>query len=295
MAKSAFKLSAAFALSVSMLISCCSCSGDGATSDTIKKPVDTESQIENTESEQTDIDLTSNDVSDGSISENRNASDFEDHSFENGVCKDCKKKWNTCFYENLCKSCGVTPDGSYREIDVHVDDGSGPNTNMELVANAEGFMITYTTKVENDIQLSYTLRTHKDPFDDRSPIIFSIDFSLGTHFYTSTLHPDYPQIVLVTSYDCNPEDLLKAYETGDIFKGENPFIAYYEDDNDGRQFYAPDSRSNDMTLEEMFAGSTLITQEEFFSIYMEHYQQYLAYIDDVLSNLNLDLAGFGIQ
>ncbi|MBO4927502.1 MAG: hypothetical protein J5379_04540 [Clostridiales bacterium] len=296
MAKSAFKFSAVFVLCLSMLISCCSCSGDGSTSDTKKKPVETESQIENTENEQTDIDQTSNDVSDNSsVSEKNNASEFETHSFENGECIDCRKKWNTCLYENICQICHVTPDGSYQEIDVHVDDGSGPNTNMELVANAEGFMITYTTKEENDIQLSYTLRTHKDPFDDRSPIIFSIDFSLGTHFNTSAQHPDYPQIVLVTSYDCKPEELLKAYETGDIFKGENPFIAYYEDDNDGRLCFIPDSRSNDMTLEEMFAGSTLITQEEFFSIYMENYQLFLSYIDEVLSHLNLDLAGFGIQ
>lgn len=292
MVKKAFKVLTVFILSISMLISCCACSGDGSKEEPGNKPAKVETQA----SEQTDMNQTSNDVSnDSSTSEKNNSFSFEKHSFVNGVCTDCGKEWHTCLYENLCKACHVTPDGGYREIEVHVEDGSGPNTNMEVVANYEGFMITYTTKVVDDVQFSYTLRTHGDPFDESAPIIFSIDFSLHTHFGKLSEHPESEQITLLTSYDCKPEELLKAYETGDIFKGENPFRALYEDENNGRQFYSPDSRSNDMTLEQMFEGSTLITQEEFFSIYMDNYKQYLSYIDEVLANFGLDLAGFGIQ
>ena len=73
MVKKAFKVLTVFIMSISMLISCCACSGDGSKEETGNKPAKVETQA----SEQTDMNQTSNDVSnDSSTSEKNNSFSF---------------------------------------------------------------------------------------------------------------------------------------------------------------------------------------------------------------------------
>lgn len=275
MKRSVLRMSTALVMCIVMLVCYCSCSEDA------KQTAAGNGQTQSADRTDQSVDNAAGNAIDV---------EFEEHHFENGVCKDCSKDWQTCLYEAFCRYDHTSPNGQYVEINIEANGGD-----MELVSNGDGYMITYESKVENDMQLSYTLRTYKDPFEESSGYIFAADMSLRTHYNKLSSRPDSPQIVLVSTYEGNSEDLLKACETGDIFKGEEPFTAYFYTDNDGRKYYSPTSKSNDMTLEEMFEGSTLITQEDFNSIYLDNYKDFLTYIDSTLNSFNMSLSDIGIK
>lgn len=268
MRRSALRISTALLLSIAMLIACSSCSGDGKeTTGAVSEPEASE------------------------VSDSFNGIEFEEHDFDKGVCKDCGKDWQTCLYLDLCNYDHVAPGGSYVEINLPSDDG-----NVELVSNGKGFMLTYDSKIENDVQLSYTLRSYEDSFDDNGAMVYAVDMSLHTHYNKLVNYPDSPQITFVTTYECyDPQDIMKAYKTGDIFNNRNPFIAYYDTDDRDRKSYTPDSYDNDMTLEEMFEGSKLITREEFYSICLDNYKNFLGKIDSTLNNFKLSVSDIGID
>ncbi|MCR4670677.1 MAG: hypothetical protein K5643_05745 [Saccharofermentans sp.] len=295
MRRSALRTSMALALCIAMTVSCCSCMGGEETVLTTRpKPTEVSTSKESKDTtvqtgDQTKESTTTEDTSESSFDYG-----FPKHDFENGVCRECGKNWPTCFYENICQCYGIEPDGKYHEMNVHVNDGSGPNTNLEIWSNGEGFFINYESTVKNDTSYGYTLRAYKDSFDDEGNLTFAVDFSISTH-YNRLEDPKDPQIVLCTTYECKPEDLMKSYEDGTFFKGQEDFTVYYYTDSVNRKYYCPASHDNEMTLEEMFEGEDPITPEEFKSIYLGLYKTFLSYIDEDMVNFNLPLSGYGIK
>lgn len=295
MKKSLLRTTMSLGLGIAMLVSCCSCTAaENETSVTTEEPNVTEETTPVESDDQTEATSDVEEPSDNDASGGVNEYGFEKHDFDKGVCKDCGKDWPTLLYEGVCRFSGAEPNGEWRVGNYHVNDGSGPNTNLEIASKGEGFMITYESKVEDDTSYLYTLRVYQDPFEDEKTMVFAVDFAISTHYNRISDHPDYPQITLTTTYEGNPEDLMKVYESGEIFTGGDDFIAYY-DTGDDRKCYIPTSLDNDMTLEEMFEGEDPITPEEFKSIYLSKYKTFLSYIDEVMVNFNLPLSGYGIK
>ena len=126
-------------------------------------------------------------------------------------------------------------------------------------------------------------------------MLFDVDFAIDTHYGKVRDYPDMAQINLLTIYHGKPEDLMNAYSNGEIFSGDDVFSArYYESLGDAKYFFLGSS-GNDMTVEEMFAGSDCIDQEKFNAMYMANYKHFLDSINEVLAYYNMSLNDFGIK
>ncbi len=217
-----------------------------------------------------------------------------EHVFEDRVCTDCGKTWEECLYESICKETGKKPDGSYAVITVGVSNEIDTGAVVEISANPDGYLIIYDSPIKDDLKMSYTLRRYVDknyPEDS----FYAFDFSIETHFGKVPGYDDVGQILMGTTGKCDPDDYISECGSGEIFEDEEGLFAYYYRELGDRSYYSPDSNSNDMTLEEMFGDSEMITWEQFRDTYMENYGEYLDSIESILKYYGMSLNDLGIE
>lgn len=280
MKKSYVLKSAALFLSLTLMSVLCSCK----TSDDGKKiPDDETSEEETMESEE-----------ESSEAKPSSKEIMEEHVFEDRVCTDCGKTWEECLYESLCAETGKKPDGGYVEISVGASNEIDTGAVVEIAANPDGFLITYESPVKDDMQMSYTLRRYVDDYYPEDSF-YAFDFGISTHFGQVPEYDDMAQIVMATTGKCDPDDLISKCGSGEIFESEEGLYAYYYRELGDRSYYSENSKSNDMTLEEMFGDSEMITIEQFQDIYLKNYGAYLDSIEAVLNYYGLSLNGLGIE
>ncbi|MCR5804361.1 MAG: hypothetical protein K6G47_08850 [Clostridia bacterium] len=217
-----------------------------------------------------------------------------EHVFEDRVCTDCGKTWEECLYESICQEIGKTPDGGYAEKTVGTTNDIDTDAVIEITADPTGFLITYESPIKDDLQMSYTIRRYVDDFDPEYNF-YAFDFSIETHFGQVPDHDDIGQILMGTTGECDPDDYISKCGSGEIFEDEEGLFAYYTKELGDRTYYSPDSKSNEMTLEEMFGDSEMITWEQFQDTYLENYGTYLDSIEGVLNYYGMSLNGLGIE
>ena len=276
MKKTVLLKSAAFFLCIVMLAAFCSCTpNDGDMVPDDDKVEDDEDEEDEEESEE----------------EPSAESVVSEHVFEDRVCTDCGKTWNECFYEAMA---GSAPNGHYYDTSINIGNELDANGTMEIATNGEGFFFDYETSINDDVKLSYSLRQYNDSFNNDAEV-YAVDFSIETHFGVFSDYPDIGQITLLTTYEGDPEDLIEAYKTGDIFNVDEPLRGYYYNAWDDRLYYSCEEAASDITLEEMFDGSEMITQEQFNQIYMDNYAVFLSTIEGFLNSKGLSLHDLGIE
>ncbi len=275
MKKSFLLKSAAVVLCMAMAAACCSCTpNDGDMEPDDDKIEDEDDDEDEEESEE----------------EPSAESVVSEHVFEDRVCTDCGKTWNECFYEAMA---GSAPNGHYYDTTINIGNELDANGTMEIATNGEGFFFDYETSINDDVKLSYSLRQYNDSFNNDAEV-YAVDFSIETHFGVFSEYPEMGQIVLLTTYEGDPEDLIEAYKTGDIFNVDEPLRGYYYNAWDDRLYYSCEEAASDITLEEMFDGSEMITQEQFNEIYMENYAIFLSTIEGFLNSKGMSLHDLGI-